>query len=783
MDQLHQTLMKNSSWYQQWHQDTRHQKIQWLLFVLVGVLFTALIVGRVQNPESISYGVNILAAENSSDHAQNQYRQAAELTKDLLESLRNYEQSPDQDQALSELLQAAETRQQFLLTASASTPDIALRNAIAPGLLSRFPDSVQSLLEKDVKVAGTLSVTVDENLKQSHEGHFSYDLASTNGKKYQLYFSGERRGLKTGDKVSVTGLQLDTALIVDSSATNNLTVTAPASLPTASTLRKVGVILINFTDNAAQPFTPEQIRAVAFTDSTGMNGYFPEMSFNHLGLTGALRTDGDVFGWYTIPFAAGSGCDKNSWAQAAENAASANGFVRTNYDSVIYEFPAVSSCTFTGSATVGGQPALIWVNEWFELGIVAHELGHNLGLYHANSYTCHQDSPTGPIVSISNYCSSTEYGDPSDMMGGASQSHFGNYQKGRPYGGSWYAAGNTQTLDPVANPSGTYTLAPLETATTGVQVLRIPRGADASGPLFYYLEFRQPLGFDSTLNPAITNGVIIRLAPDYNVGNATKMIDTTATTTPNNFYDGALAPGQTFTDPYFGVTVTTNSVSAAGASVSVSLTPSSCVHANPTISLTPSSQTGVKGQTLTYTMSVTNNDGASCASSTFTVTTTVPAGWFVSTNPFNFNLAPGATFGSPINISSSFTAGPGTYNITQTAKNTGSPSFTASATAAYVVQGDSMAPTVAITSPANGSKVAIRSTLNLAASASDNVSVSRVTFYLDNVTIKGCTDTVAPYTCAWKVPAQKGKTYSFTAIAADPSGNIGYSSAVNVTSQ
>lgn len=784
MQKLHKKLMDKGGLYARFHNHNQSQVFQWLVLVLVVAVISLLLIDRARQPQSVSYGLQTQAAGQvlaSSEH----YRQGALLTKNLLNVLRDYERSSNQATALTDLLDAAETRKQFLLSASGETPDIIVRSAIASGLLSRFPEAAQAAIEQSIKVSGTLTVTVEENLKHERKSRIHYDLAASNGNKYKLYFTGEHKGLKTGDKVTVEGLLLDSAIVVEPTA-SNLSVTS-AALPTVTTLRKVGVILLNF-NNTTSTLTVDQARAEVFTDSTGNNGYFPEVSFNNLGLTGALRTDGDVFGTYTIPFASTGPCDTTAWSQAAESAASSDGFVRTNYNSVIYAFPTNQNCFWQGQATLGGQPGIIRINgnSWFELGIIAHEMGHNLGLYHANSFTCRQDSPTGPIVPISNDCTSNEYGDPSDIMGGAAQSHFGNYHKGRPYNGSWLVASNTQTLDPSANPSGTYSLAPIETQTTGVQALRIPRGTDTAGqPLYYYLEFRQRIGFDSNLSLPLVNGVIIRIANGYNAGNSPKIIDTTATTTPNQFLDAPLAVGQTFTDPYIGMSVTTESISPSGAQVSINFTPTSCAPASPSVSLTPATQTATNGQTLTYTLSITNNDSSGCLSSAFDVMSAVPSGWSISPIGWTPTIASGATLVAPVNVTSSNSATSGSYNFSYTAKKITNPSSTGSGSAVFVVQStiDGTPPAVSITSPVNGATVAVRSTITIAATATDSSGISNVNFFLNNKFIKGCSDITVPYTCSWKVPAQKGVTYQLSATAQDKQGNIGHSSIVSVTAR
>jgi hypothetical protein len=90
---------------------------------------------------------------------------------------------------------------------------------------------------------------------------------------------------------------------------------------------------------------------------------------------------------------------------------------------------------------------------------------------------------------------------------------------------------------------------------------------------------------------------------------------------------------------------------------------------------------------------------------------------------------------------------------------------TTSATIAITV--DNTAPTVAITSPANGATVQRNSVVNINANASDNIGVVKVEFYVG--TTLTCTVTAAPYTCAWQVPNPKGN-FTLKATAYDAVG-------------
>ena len=82
---------------------------------------------------------------------------------------------------------------------------------------------------------------------------------------------------------------------------------------------------------------------------------------------------------------------------------------------------------------------------------------------------------------------------------------------------------------------------------------------------------------------------------------------------------------------------------------------------------------------------------------------------------------------------------------------------------------DNIPPTVSITNPANGAIVARKSTVNITATASDNVGVTRVDFLVNGAV--QCSDTTAPYSCSWRVPGAMNKTHQLQARAFDQAGN------------
>jgi gametolysin peptidase M11 len=423
-------------------------------------------------------------------------------------------------------------------------PAVIAVSAFAAVLLA--PAAARAHTGDAVTMEGTLEFTHSDNF-QDQTARYYYSLRQAN-RTVRLDFGRFRTDLQNGAKLRVRGRLLRGHLSVQQlrklhrEPTRTLAATGPGP-------RRVAVLLVNFSDDTRQPFTAEQAAATMFSGPGSVSAYFQEESF------GATSLSGDVFGWYTLAVSS-AGCAVDQWAQAANAAATAHGVTLSNYQHIVYAFPSESSCGWSGLAEMPGSH--VWINGTFVLRVLGHELSHNLGVHHAASLTC----TNGAVrVAISSTCSSSEYGDPFDIMGSSGR-HTSSWHKGQI---GW--------LDPLAKQtvtaSGTYTISPQEWASGGVQALRIPRGTTGN---YYYLEYRRPYGssFDtfSVSDPAV-NGVTMRLAPDYSVRQLSYLIDTTTTT--STFADAPLAAGQTFSDAAYGVTVRTASVSATGATVQVTL--------------------------------------------------------------------------------------------------------------------------------------------------------------------------------------------------------------------
>lgn len=322
-------------------------------------------------------------------------------------------------------------------------------------------------------------------------------------------------------------------------ATGGVQPTSEATAAAVTGSKSVAVLLFNFSNNTAQPWTTAHVRGVVFDNANSVDEYLRDASY------GQLSLNGDVHGWYTID-ASNAGCAYTTWASQARSKAAAAGVNLSAYQYVVYAFPQASSCGWAGLAYLPGTSS--WINGAMSLRVVSHEVSHNLGVHHASTLACSTGTFTGS-------CSQSEYGDPFTVMGAAQTRHHVNWHRAQL---GWLPDMQTVTA------SGTYLVTPAELSGTP----RLVRVARSDGTYLNF-EFRQPWGiFDnfSTGDPVV-NGVSIRIAPATSTIVQSKLVDANPSTT--TFSDAALGVGKTVVDPTTGVSITTVSVGPSGASVSI----------------------------------------------------------------------------------------------------------------------------------------------------------------------------------------------------------------------
>lgn len=587
--------------------------------------------------------------------------------------------------ALSPLVEVARQRHEELMDLVDTDPAEVLRVALPAGTRETLPPEVRTFVEESADEAGEIEVLHVDHVDAADD-HYLHFLNTPKG-RYSLHFAGAIPDLATGTVVSVRGVRLGQSIVV-AGPTRVMADKAFEVVANAKGVQSTLAILVNFANAPSQPFSVSYAQNVFFGTTSAFDY---EASYQQTTLAGT------VAGWFTIA-ATSTTCDFSAIATQAKAAATAAGYVISNYARLVYVFPS-NTCSWWGLGTVGGNPSQAWIHTKYGLSVnvVGHEMGHNLGLFHSHSLDC------GSASVAASGCSASEYGDVFDLMGSNSGGHFNAAQKERL---GWLNDGISPPLTTVPAVAGTATfdIAPIEDPRNSLsRALKIPRASacGASGEWFY-VEARQAKGYDAFLsgNGNVLSGVLVRKVTE-GVADSSYLLDMTPSTTA--WSDAALVAGKSFTDPQSGLRISTVSAGSAGARVSVTFPPASCTRAAPSVTITPGDTTWTPaGASVTYTVQTQNRDSCGCAPTNFDVTAAVPAGWG-ATNARTPSVAPGSTAVAAILVTTPSSAPAGFYPLTLKAANISALAMAGSATGTVAIDapdtatppaGDPIVPTI-----------------------------------------------------------------------------------------
>lgn len=500
---------------------------------------------------------------------------------------------------------------------------------------------------KDNVVEGTITINIEDDFVNKRS-ELSYRLVNSQGKATEVVFDKVPHWLASNQKVRIHG-QLDkgklkassdaVSLLLDESSSS--TTQATTDTTTVAGTHQLLVAEVNFAINPIVRFSSAQLYDTLFNAA---HQYFLESSYQQFGLTGQalepITVDVDV-----------STCDTYAISNAADAVIRQRGYEPANYDHVMYVIPTHPKCTWSGKANVQGP--LSWIKR-FESDVVHHELGHNLGLYHAHSKDCDTQ------VTADSGCAVGDYGDYVSGMGNARETnHFNAFQKEQLGWMNNKIATITQSSEVV--------LWPLESNDANTKVAKVFKQTKANGQNeWYYIEYRQAIGFDAHLAdnyPHFLTGIRLREGTD-NAPNDSYLLDTTPETL--SWTDITLQPGQTYHDSTNDVSITLAASDASSAVVQVNYGQAPAVCQNLVPSIEPVSNTSIStnaGSNFEIVYKVTNRDSAECSSSTFNLSSSTDSYINGSFNYSSVTLAPGASQEVSLSLTVDANAPSGDYAV------------------------------------------------------------------------------------------------------------------------
>ncbi|MBI2100136.1 MAG: hypothetical protein HYT48_02230, partial [Candidatus Vogelbacteria bacterium] len=583
----------------------------------------------------------------------------------------------DQQDSEQRLINISRERKIAMLKLAKENPRLFLSLALKKKDKAALPAKVQANVETETQVTGQIEVLHIDDFAKPENSHFLYSIKS--GRQKLEFYSTSDLYLSSGATVRVNGFQLDNVVVANTSDPTAFTVTQAAPPPESVGDQRTLVLLVDFPDSGPRPFTVQQAQS-AFFDG-GFQDFMKEQSYNKISFTG------DVYGWLTV---AGdpnhSACGATAVTQPeVTNFLATNNVNLANYDRVVFAVwhptSGAGGCSYVGKLDyqINGtnyrlseswitlsqynQPSL-WGSQpfaWTNLDyLLAHEVGHGLGVRHANGWDCQDQTLYGD-------CQHLEYGNSFDTMGGNGYSlHFNAFYKEKL---GWIPPAEILTI----NRDGRYIIGPLESATSTRKFAKIQPEGFATTP--FYLEYRRPIGFDANLSrPDLEpnqKGLMINKIIDPSSFYAyPRLLDMSPTAAA--WYDdtkqtvlGGQTIETTYDDPGYGLHLNViGFASSTGVKFDAYLDPPTCVRHQPALSSDYWPSPVAAGGSGYAGADFVNQDTPTCGATLFRANGAVPATWSYNVYPEGDVSVPAdSSWWSSISFSVPANTSPGAYNV------------------------------------------------------------------------------------------------------------------------
>jgi hypothetical protein len=533
-----------------------------------------------------------------------------------------------------------------------------LSNVVPPNVRDTLSADVRANVEELKTVSGTMEILHADDFSDPKKSRFYYGLKS-GGKNYDVYFAQTPPAMQSGASATIQGYLLGDTLVATGgfdTVIRNPAPPVPESVGVQSTL----FILIT-TANNPPPLSKDQLK------NTILNGnfqkFYKEQSYQLTSFTG------DVTDWITVPLVT-CGSPNLGWEPSVDNYLIKNGYDLSKYSRVMF----ISNGMGGGCASVGkfdvqfnGKTYRLSVG-WTGLSgynseyrgmsnfeyVLSHEMGHELGVMHANSWGC-----SG--MTLDKDCYHQEYGNSWDVMGtGLYSKHFNAFYKDLL---GWLPGGAKQAVTASSILKYPLFLNPLE-STTGVRALvisnpYITKINPSAQPI--YVEYRQPIGYDRFLETTYQGLYLNQVVSFTDQFPFPRLIFANyQSKLPNS--SPVMRPGSTFSWPSRGYKIQFLFESSPGrtfagynptkiASVMVAISPAACQSNGLTIEPTYEQLTVAPGSSAIIQLNMNNMDTVACRPALVSMTAAVGEGWSTYTYPSGaFSLSSGQQQWASINI-------------------------------------------------------------------------------------------------------------------------------------